>query len=142
VPSFDEAWAAAARARDGESISPKLRSLLQEVYSHIVQHPEDLAGLKRGLQHLLEFLNSDGRTNANCWAADLFFGLCEGWERDWGDLELPEEFHDVLARMGEALHDTVQAPSFARNFGCLPEQLLEQVGRLRIDLPMSDDTSE
>ena len=43
---------------------------------------------------------------------------------------LPEDFHDVLAMMGEALHDTVQAPEIAENFGCLPEQLLEKVDHL------------
>ena len=29
------------------------------------------------------------------------------------------------------LHDTVQAPEIARNFGCLPEQLLERVRSLQ-----------
>ena len=140
MPSFDEAWTAAAKSRTGELVSLKLRPLLHAVYSQVVLHPEDLASLKHGLQQLLEFLNSEGRTNANCWATDLFFGLCEGWERDWGDMDLPEEYHDVFAKMSEALHDTVQAPSVAWNFGCLPEQLLEEVGRLRVDLPMSEDT--
>ena len=130
MPSFDEAWTAAAKSRAGELVSLNLRPLLHDVYSQVVSHPGDLAGLKRSLQQLLEFLNVEGRTNANCWATDLFFGLCEGWERDWGDLDLPEEYHDVLAKMGEALHDTVQAPYFAWNFGCLPEQLLEEVSRL------------
>lgn len=134
MPSFDEARAAAARTRDGESVSPNLGPLLQEVYTLFVSRPEDLAGLMHSLKDLLEFLRYEGRTNANCWATDLFFGECKGWERDWVDLDLPEELHDVLAKMGEALHDTVQAPSVARNFGCLPEQLLEEVGRLRIDL--------
>jgi hypothetical protein len=40
------------------------------------------------------------------------------------------EPHDVLAMMGEALHDAVKAPEIARNFGCPPEQLLERVKRL------------
>ena len=82
---------------------------------------------------LLEFLATDGRTNANCWAVDRFFAESEGWERDWTDQELPDDFHDVLAMMGEALHDTVGAPAIAENFGCLPEQLLDQVKRLSID---------
>jgi hypothetical protein len=50
--------------------------------------------------------------------------------KDWGEQNLPESFHDVLAMMGEALHDTVQAPETAENFGCLPEQLLERVRHL------------
>ena len=117
MASFDEAWSAVAKNRDGESVSLGLRSLLQEVYSQLVLRPEDLVGLETNLQLLLEFLGNEGRTNANCWAVDRFFGECEGWERDWGELVLPEELHDVLAKMGEALHDTVLAPSIARNFG-------------------------
>lgn len=139
MPCFDEAWAAAARTRDGESVSPELKPLLQEVYSIVVLHPNDLIGLKRGLQYLLQFLSQEGRTNANCWATDLFIGLCEGWERDWVDLEMPEDLHDVLAKMGEALHDTVRDPSVARNFDCLPEQLLEELNRIQINLATNDD---
>ena len=80
---------------------------------------------ERMKEDLLLFLNGEGRSNANCWAADLFFANSEGWEGDWAEQNLPEGFHDVLAMMGEALHDTVQAPEIAKNFGCLPEQLLE-----------------
>lgn len=136
MPSFDEAWAAAAKTRDGESVSPKLRPLLNDVYTQVVLHPKDLAALKKSLQHLLEFLRNEGRTNANCWAVDMFFAMSEGWERDWAEQGLPEDFHDVLAMMGEALHDSVHAPSVAQNFGCLPEQLLEQVGRLKAETPI------
>lgn len=132
MPSFDEAWAAAARTRDGERVSSELRRLLLDLYTQIVFHPTDLADIKIGLRHLLEFLRGEGRTNANCWTVDLFFCLSEGWERDWAEQELPEDFHDILAMMGEALHDTVQAPSVAENFGCLPEQLLERVSRLHV----------
>jgi hypothetical protein len=46
---------------------------------------------------------------------------------------LPESFHDVLAMMAEALHDTVQAREIARNFRCLPEQLLECVKQVMIN---------
>ena len=58
---------------------------------------------------------------------DLFFGSDEGWEKDWSDQDLPEPLHDVFAMMGQALHDTVQSPEIAENFGCLPEQLLSQL---------------
>jgi hypothetical protein len=78
-------------------------------------------------------LRIEGRTNANCWAVDLFVDQGEKWERDWAEQGLPESFHDVFAMMGEALHDTVHAPSVAENFGCLPEQLLERVGRLLVE---------
>jgi hypothetical protein len=139
VPSFDEAWLAVAKNRDGETVSTELRSLLREVYSQLVLRPGDLAGLKRSLQHLLEYLSNEGRTNANCWAVDLFFEECEGWERHWGELDLPEEFDDVLAKMGEALHDTVKDPSVAHNFRCSPEQLLDEVGLLNVSQPTSKD---
>jgi hypothetical protein len=79
---------------------------------------------------LLEFLIGEGRTNANCWAVDLFFAFTQEWEQDWAERSLPQGYHDVLARMGEALHDTAQAPDIAKDFGCLPEQLLECVRRL------------
>ncbi|MBZ5655615.1 MAG: hypothetical protein LAO56_10095 [Acidobacteriia bacterium] len=85
------------------------------------------------MEELLQFLGGEGRTNADCWAVDLFFAESEGWEHDWVDQDLPEEFHDVLSLMGEALHDTVQAPAIAKNFDCLPEQLLQRVKHLRID---------
>jgi hypothetical protein len=132
MPGFDHAWAAVAVGREGEAASPELRPLLERLYVGILSSPTNLAALKKSLEDLLEFLSGRGRTNANCWAADLFFCVSDGWERDWTDQSLPEEFHDVLAKMGEALHDTVQAPTGAKNFGCLPEQLLEEVRNLRI----------
>ena len=111
-------------------MSPELRPLLEAVYRHTLAEPLDSIALKQSLEELLIFLGETGRSNANCWAADLFFALSEGWERDWAERTLPESFHDVLAMMGEALYDTVQAPEIARNFGCLPEQPLERVRRL------------
>jgi hypothetical protein len=133
LPGFDDAWLAVSAPRDGESVSPELRSLLERVYLTVLSKPTNLVELKRSLQELLEFLAGDGRTNANCWAADLFFAFSEGWERDWTDQDLPDGFHDVLAMMGEALHDTVRTPEIAENFDCLPEQLLDRVKRLQTD---------
>jgi len=65
---------------------------------------------------------------------DLFFGLPDdiGWERDWTDAGLPEDFHDVFALMGQALHDTVSSPDIAWNFDCLPEQLLERLNKVSV----------
>ena len=131
MPGFEDAWTAVDKARDGESVSPELRPLLQGVYRDTLSAPPDLVSLKNNLEELLEFLVAKGRTNANCWATDMFFMLSEGWERDWTEQDLPAEFHDVLALMGEALHDTVQAPQVAANFDCLPEQLLVRVRNLR-----------
>ena len=130
MTGFDQAWLAVAKARNGEPVSPRLRSLLEAVYHQSLAHPLDCWKLKKGLEDLLLFLSGEGRSNANCWAADLFFANSEGWEGDWAEQNLPEGFHDVLAMMGEALHDTVQAPEIAKNFGCLPEQLLERVRQL------------
>jgi len=115
-----------------ESVSPELRLLLEKVYIDILSTPTNLTALNKSLEELLEFLSGSGRTNANCWVVDLFFCLSDRWERDWTDQNLPEDFHDALAKMGEALHDTVRSPTVARNFDCLPEQLLEEVRNLRI----------
>ena len=132
MPGFEDAWSAVAASKDAEPVAPELRPLLEKVHSSVLSTPPDLIALKRGFQQLLEFLSGEGRTNANCWAADMFFCLSERWERDWTDLDLPEDFHDVLALMGEALHDTVHAPEIAWNFDCLPEQLLDRVNKLSI----------
>jgi hypothetical protein len=132
MPGFDDAWVAAAIPYDGGAVSPELRPLLQSVYSCVLSNPVNLAALKKSLERLLQFLQGEGRSNANCWAVDLFFAFSAGWERDWANVGLPEDFHGVLAMMGEALHDTVRSPEIARNFYCLPEQLLDRVKRLRL----------
>jgi len=132
MPGFDSAWTAVAVGREGEPVSSELRPLLEKVYVDILSIPTDLAALKKSLEELLEFLAGRGRTHANCWAVGLFFCLSDGWERDWTDQNLPEEFNDVLAKMGEALHDTVRSPAVAKNFDCLPEQLLAEVKNLQI----------
>ncbi|HEV3254710.1 MAG TPA: hypothetical protein VG033_09895 [Candidatus Acidoferrales bacterium] len=130
MPGFDVAWVAIAVSRDGEQVSPALRPLLEVVYSECLSESFNRVEFKKGLENLLGFLIGEGRTNSNCWAVDLFFALCQGWEKDWGEQGLPEDFHDVLALMGEALHDTVKDPDIAGNFDCLPEQLLERVRHL------------
>ena len=129
---FENAWRAVATLYDGEAVSPELKPLLQNLYSGILANPPSLIDLKSSLQDLFEFLAHAGRTNANCWAADMFVCLSEGWERDWTEQELPDDFHDVLALMGQALHDTVRSPQIASNFDCLPEQLLDRTKNLRI----------
>jgi hypothetical protein len=133
MAGFNEAWSAVAIPRNGESVSPGLRPLLQGVYSDLLTRPTDLVRLKESLGELLEYLAGAGRTNANCWTVDLFFGLSQAWESDWTDQDLPGDFHDVLSKMGEALHDTITTPDVARNFDCLPEQLLKRVRLLKVD---------
>ena len=132
MAGFGEAWAAVNHPKEGEPVSPELQPLLQRVYSDVLATPGDLAALKGSLSALLEYLADKGRTNANCWAVDLFFCTSDGWERDWTEQNLPDDFHDVLSMMGEALHDTVSAPNIARNFDCLPEQLLDRVRHLQL----------
>lgn len=127
MASFEEAWSAVAAVRDGEIVSPELQGFVREVYSDFQSEAVDLPVLRKDLLSLLKFLSGGGRTNANCWAVDLFFGVCRHWERDWGDHDLPEKLHDMLAKMGEALHDTVRDRYIAENFGCLPEQLLREL---------------
>jgi hypothetical protein len=130
MTGFNDAWAAVDHPKDGEPVSPELQPLLRRVYSDVLAAPANLLSLKESLTAMLEYLSGEGRTNANCWAVDLFFCLSKGWERDWTEQELPDDFHDVLALMGQALHDTVRTPKIAENFDCLPEQLLDRVRRL------------
>ena len=135
MASFNDAWAAVDHPKDGEPVSPELQPLLRRVYSEVLAAPADLYALKESLTDLLEYLSGQGRTNANCWAVDMFFCLSEGWERDWTEQPLPDDFHDLLALMGQALHDTVRTPKIADNFDCLPEQLLDRVRRLTSQQP-------
>ena len=80
MPGFGDAWSAVDKAWDGESVSPELRPLLQGVYRSTLSAPPDLVSLKNDLEKLLEFLVAKGRTNANCWATDMFLMLSEGWD--------------------------------------------------------------
>jgi hypothetical protein len=105
---------------------------LFHIHKDVTTRPIDLQALKISLVELLRYLRDEGRTNANCWAADLFFCADDWEEHHWSEQDLPEDFHDLLAMMGEALHDTVSNPEIAQNFGCLPEQLLKSAERLEI----------
>ena len=133
MAGFEDAWLAVTKSRHGELASLALKPYLRSVYMTLQANPPNLVDLKTNLEDLLQFLSTEGRTDANCWAVDLFFAESEDWERDWVDNALPDDFHDVLAMMGQALHDTVQAQKIAANFECLPEQLLARVKRIRID---------
>ena len=112
-----------------EEVSPALPPLLTAVYAEVQRCEPDLSCLKARLSALLRFLqSSEGRTNANCVAADSFFANNDRWSREWE--HLPEGFQDVFALLGDALHDTVSAPEIAENFENTPEQLLDRVARL------------
>jgi hypothetical protein len=45
--------------------------------------------------------------------------------------DLPDEWRQILADLGGALHDTIYAPHIAKHFESLPEQLLERVRALK-----------
>ena len=131
MKGFEQLWTAVAKTRDGQPVSPELKPLLHRVYDDVLTSPVNLSNLKQSLIDLLQYLSAEGRTNPNCWVVDLFFCSYEDlWERDWSEQNLPDDFHDLLAMMGEALHDTVKSPDIAENFDCLPEQLLERARRL------------
>src|SRR5215469_16293182 len=73
MAGFDSAWVAVNHAKDGQAVSSDLRPLLERIYSAVLAVPTNLPALKDGLIGLLEYLSGIGRTNANCWAVDLFF---------------------------------------------------------------------
>jgi hypothetical protein len=114
MAGFDEAWMAVNRSKGGESVSPELRPLLRRIYFDVLAAPVDLVALKKSLCALLEYLTDNGRTKANCWAVGLFFCTSDGWARDWTEQDLPDDFQDVLSLMGQALHDTIEAPNIVR----------------------------
>jgi hypothetical protein len=85
--------------------------------------------IKAAIVGVLEFLcGPEGRTDANCTAADLFLLLDENRDADWSDL--PDAYQNLLFDMGAQLHDTFSAPAIAENFESTPEQLLERAKRL------------
>ena len=111
--------------------APELRSLLKRFYYSLIKKPYELAEIKQSMTDVLMFLCSEaGRTDANCRAVDMFICIDDGWENDWSDL--PEAFHEIVFDMGHGLHDTVKSPDIAKNFECLPEQLLERTKRLEV----------
>lgn len=104
-----------------------LHPLLKHLYDSLNAGSVDLLKVKQTIIEVLEFLSSPpGRSDENCRTVDFFLRADEAWDAE----RLPQEYVDVLARMSEALHDTVSAPEVARNFECAPEQLLERAKRL------------
>ena len=115
--------------RDGEAVSPQLAPLLWAAHDAIVANGSTDISVVPHVRALLRYLaSSDGRTNANCWAADLFFCLDDHWAGDWDHLS--PDLADILADIGGALHDTVKDPAIAENFGSTPELLLERLQAL------------
>ncbi len=53
--------------------------------------------------------------------------LDDSWLTD----QLPDDYHDIVADMCGALHDTESAPHVAENFDSMPEQLLARARALQ-----------
>jgi len=116
----------------GEAVSVELPPLLYRVCDVITAKPVVLPALHRALEELLEFLGSpSGRTNANCWAADMFFALESGCDVEWD--ELPAGYRMLIDDIGGALHDTVSTPQVAEEFESTPEQLLDRLRAIERD---------
>lgn len=127
---FPELWDRLDRGSEEGPLASQLRPLLGGAYEAIIARPYDVPRITSAIETLLAYLASpQGRTDAHCRAVDFFFCLGDGWERDWEDE--PEEFADILADMGGALHDTVTHPEIAANFDSTPEQLLERMRNFR-----------
>ena len=131
MEDFEKSWKRVAIARDGQAVSPELRPLLQKAHEKITERPLALLEIKSALGNLLLYLTTvSGRTTANCFATDLFFGLAD-WDVDWE--AFPESLTDLIGDMSGALHDAVAHPEIAENFHGLPEDLLQRIQQWKAD---------
>ena len=112
-------------------VSPKLRPLLECLYSALVTRPVDQVLIKQALVDLLSFLTTvEGRTDGNVRAVDYFVTFDEDWEKKW--TELPKPFVEIIEDIGGGLHDTISNPDVAKVCEATPEQLLHRTNKLRI----------
>jgi len=131
MDGFEKWWKRVAVTRDGQTVSPELRPLLQKVYQRLTKKSPVLLEIKSSLENLLFYLTTtSGRTTANCFATDLFFTLAD-WDIDWE--VFPESLTEIIGDMGGALHDTVAHPEIAANFRGLPEELLLRIQQWKLD---------
>ena len=140
MSNFEKIYKQAARGAESKSkgsVSPRLEPLLKDSYDNLIRTPADFVAIKDSLVTLFSFLTSpEGRTDANCWATDLFFSIDDDWEKPWADL--PDAFVDVLRDAGGCLHDTIRYPEIARNFDSTPEQLLQRTKGLNVEQKCGD----
>src|SRR5688572_16649673 len=93
-----------------DHVSPELVPVLRRLHDVLAMRPVHLASARSAIIAVLEFLSAPSRrTDANCCAVDRFLMTDECWLND----DLPEAYHEVLADMSGALHDTVSAPQIA-----------------------------
>jgi hypothetical protein len=129
-PDFEAQWQeiVLSRVSRPDEVAPEVKTLLWAMYSAASAESLDVKRLILALDQLLVFLASpNGRTNANCWAADIFVALSDGW--NWQ--LMPEELADTFGDMS-SLHDTVSNPEIAANFGGLPEQILAKLRGMQL----------
>lgn len=118
-----------ASSRTSEHVSLELKPLLQKFHEEMISKSANISALKSAVMNILLFLTTpEGRTNANCWAVDLFFSIDDNWQEKWP--EVPDLLKDVISDMGGALHDTFGSPEIAKQFDSTPEQLLKRVEEL------------
>jgi hypothetical protein len=109
-----------------DAVTPEVEPLLRQLYESLEQQPVSVANVNEAVVELLRYLTTPaGRTNANCWAVDLF--MTEDWGPIDHDIVVGQELADVLADMGGALHDTIHYPDVASEYESTPEQLLQRV---------------
>ena len=86
--------------------------------------------LDSSLENLLYFLTTPaGHTKENCEETDLYFCLHKDNGFNWD--HLPEDYQLILDDIGGQLHDTIESPEIAKNFGSTPEQLLKRIRKLK-----------
>ncbi len=129
MDSFDTVFdnvKALGRLAGREPISPELEPLLRALHHVLSQRSIKVTEVKAATVDVLRYLTTPtGRTDANCWAVNLF--MLEDWGPVELDLAVGDALNDVLADMGGALHDTIEYPDIARMFESTPEQLLQRV---------------
>jgi len=115
------------------AVSLEMKPLLRSFCDEMTRRPVDTGRLLGAVISILEFLAStDGRTKGNCWLADLFISLPDGYELEWP--ELPERLRNIIEDMGGALHDAIDDPDIAHKFESLPEDLLARAQAFKRDI--------
>jgi hypothetical protein len=93
-------------------VDAALQPLIQELHTRLCDTSPDLEATKCAFVALLEFLASPaGRTDTNCRAVDTFFSRDDSWV----GARVPDAYHNIIADMSGALHDTVSRPEIAAN---------------------------
>lgn len=110
-----------------ESADQKTVDAVKQLTSVLTQKPDDLCAIKEEMIKLFEYLSSEeGRTNSNCMAVDEYFIVNDFW----ADIDLPDEFHDIISDAAGVLRDAVSAPEVTADLESTPEQLLERTKQL------------